>query len=704
MAGEIAYKLTADEKAAVDAIRKVAEAYSGVEGGVKKVSEATKALEREQAEMGRLAKRIMEEAKTPAELYHEEIAKINKLFRDGQIDVRAYESATKKAHDQMVEAGKAGNAAFGSQAVNTLTGYVTGLLSVSAAIGAVERGFKEMERIEREAAQRSRESEFGYGALAEVSKGSPEQFQKNVAKARDIARTAGMSENQATKLTFAMISAGVPEAGETFANAYRQGVVQDPEVLLRSSTAMRKAFGNRKGTEELLDLAFKAAEGSPSQATALLSASAEAGAYARMAGFDEKQLLAATAVNAGVLDTSGGASVGGTGVRALFKAMGRLREKQEPAPTYSEEEYQRDKEALAKEKNDALADAKRAAKRDPQYLAEIKEAEIEKATLSRKRLTSPQTIAERNLRLRQIGESEQDALRASERRVEESPQFAHVSSSFKLREDQLTARRKASASGIATDDEGTILDEETKKIRIAASSAIAKAGPHLIDQLRSIKEMNLGNAQLQKVFGRSEGLVAMSNILANEGSYNELMAEQAAGKGYFRQVLSLPSTDPVLQASKLERIGKSKRIDSDRPYATEEQIYNAVQSAKYTKLGMAGKALQNIVGGAISWIPGEKRSEIEYALQRGSLNDEPELRRAAVNVLGGTDQAFGTPQPNISTAQLKEQKALYEAAEKLRVAAEKQSAAADKLHSVLDSKTRASGPLGSPHGDPGDRH
>jgi hypothetical protein len=73
-------------------------------------------------------------------------------------------------------------------------------------------------------------------------------------------------------------------------------------------------------------------------------------------------------------------------------------------------------------------------------------------------------------------------------------------------------------------------------------------------------------------------------------------------------------------------------------------------------------------------------------------------------VLGGTDQAFGTPQPNISTAQLKEQKALYEAAEKLRVAAEKQSAAADKLHSVLDSKTRASGPLGSPHGDPGDRH
>ncbi len=86
--------------------------------------------------------------------------------------------------------------------------------------------------------------------------------------------------------------------------------MQDPERLLRGSTALRRAYGNRLSNEQVLDIAMKASEGSPSQATALLSASAGSAAFARMAGIGEKQLLTANAINASIMDTSGGAVKG----------------------------------------------------------------------------------------------------------------------------------------------------------------------------------------------------------------------------------------------------------------------------------------------------------------------------------------------------------------------------------------------------------
>ncbi len=142
--------------------------------------------------------------------------------------------------------------------------------------------------------------------------------------ARAIAAKAGMSENQAARLTFALKSAGAEGEADLFAESYKEGVVQDPERLLRGSTALRRAYGNRMSNEQVLDIAMKASEGSPSQATALLSASAGSAAFARMAGVDEKQLLTANAINASIMDTSGGAEKGGTGVNSLLKGLSRL--------------------------------------------------------------------------------------------------------------------------------------------------------------------------------------------------------------------------------------------------------------------------------------------------------------------------------------------------------------------------------------------
>jgi hypothetical protein len=577
MAGEIAYKLTADEKAAIDAIRKVAEAYQGVEGGAKKATEETRKLQQEQTEMGRLAKRVMEEAQNPAEKYWQEIKKINQLFLDGKISVEAYEKASKKASDEMVAIGRAGDQAFGTQAIGHLRSFAAEMISTAAAIQGVKHILQEVGKIQEEASHHAKDSEFGFGSLAEVSGGDPERFKKNVATARHIAGTAGMSENQAARLTFALASAESMDEADTFAGAYKAGVVRDPETLLRASTAMRKAFGGRQTNRELLNQAFGAAEASPSKAAELLSASAGGAAYAKAIGVSEQELLAGTAVNATILDPAGGASVGGTAMKALLKSMGRM-----------------------------------VAKPD-------------------------------------------------------------------------------AAAGITTDDEGHVLDDETKKIRMAAGRALAGAGPGLVSRLKALDSLGLDNSQLQKLFGRSEGLVAFRNILSNEGDYSRSLGRQAeAGRtDLFGKVLALPAGDTSIAAAGLSRIGESEKAESDRDYGTGRNLFGAVMAHEYAKSGWFGKLVHNVGDFGPRLAPAGQNMEMQHALRSGWLNDAPELRRAVVGHLGGAEQAFGSAS---------DQRGIYEAAEKINRAADKFSAAVDRQHGGAPRRT-----LASPNGDPGDR-
>ena len=74
MPAEIGYKFKGDPADLLDAARKVADAFAGLEGGATKVSKEMRAAQKEADELGRLAKRIMEDAKTPAEKYAEQLA------------------------------------------------------------------------------------------------------------------------------------------------------------------------------------------------------------------------------------------------------------------------------------------------------------------------------------------------------------------------------------------------------------------------------------------------------------------------------------------------------------------------------------------------------------------------------------------------------------------------------------------------------
>ena len=226
---------------------------------------------------------------------------------------------------------------------------------------------------------------------------------------------------------------------------------------------------------------------------------------------------------------------------------------------------------------------------------------------------------------------------------------------------------------------------------------------NMLERLHQIEEARFSEAELQKLFGRQEGLVAYRNILKAEGDYSGSLRRQSEAQRteLFHKVMTLPSTDPSLSAAKLARVGEAKKIESDMPLGTERNLFDAVVSEQYSQSSKFGKAFTNIMSPMARILPFGQEAVMRSALQQGELNAAPELRREVVQHFGGTESAF---------AGAGEQRRLYEVAEKLSQAADRLSAAAqagghaaDKLHSAAELQRQRSPSLG-PKRDPGDPH
>ena len=130
MAGQIAYILTANEAQAVQAFRKTGKTVADTEEATKNfLLEETKRAVQEEAEFGRLAKRVMEEAKSPTDRYYEAVAKLDKLLEQGKISTEAYQKEQKRLADQLDDTGgkakQAGAAAANLRAPRRSARYKT---------------------------------------------------------------------------------------------------------------------------------------------------------------------------------------------------------------------------------------------------------------------------------------------------------------------------------------------------------------------------------------------------------------------------------------------------------------------------------------------------------------------------------------------------------------------------------------------------
>jgi hypothetical protein len=608
MAGEIAYKLTAEEKQALEAIKRIAEAFAGGEGAVKKMTDATKQLSKDQEEMGRAAQRVMREIETPQERYNAKLAELNKLLEAGKLTQDQFGRAAKQAGDELEGVGKKGTEAFGAKAVGDLKSYITGMVSLHAAIDLAKRGLEALHAAQQEAANRARESEFSFGSLAEVSGGSTKRFAHNLELARHIAATAGMKENEAAALTFALLSAGAEGEADVFAGAKKAGVISEPAQLLRASTAMRKAFGGQMTNRQLLDIAFGAAESSPSKAADLLSSAAEGGAHARAAGVTEQELLAGVAVNATVLDSKGGATRGGTSMRALMRALVRISGGE--TETYGKQRHER--ERLKKQ---LVSDEQAAEKQHRQWEETEREKTIRFAAVKHAR-----------------PDREKFEIETARAKAAETERMAGLHAAF-------AARRQAlpKTGGELTDEEGRPLGEDVKALQ-------ARLHLHgtLLERLHQIRAGGFNDAELQKLFGRQEGLLAYKNILDGEGDYASSLGRQgtAAREGLFGQILSMPAADPSLRAAAAARRTEEAAHESDQEAGTWENTYQAVTNAAYRQSGPGGKALIQIAR-PLDYLPFVERRKMQQFLRGGFLDWDRETRQLAVHALGGVQAAYG---------------------------------------------------------------
>src|SRR5271157_1643285 len=120
MAGEIAYKLTADEAQALQAVARLSREFGLTEGAIKKAADASKELERGQQQMSREAQRMWEDTRTSAERSNAELARAKELFDKGAIDAETYGRRVKQVNQEIADSHKS---AFGEAAVRGLENF-----------------------------------------------------------------------------------------------------------------------------------------------------------------------------------------------------------------------------------------------------------------------------------------------------------------------------------------------------------------------------------------------------------------------------------------------------------------------------------------------------------------------------------------------------------------------------------------------------
>lgn len=608
MAGEIAYKLTADEAQALQAVSRLSREFGLNETAIKKSIEATKELDRTQQQMGREAAKVFADTRTPLEAHQKQLSKLDELHKQNKIDAETYGRAVKQATDgyesSLKNVHQQQQKCFGEEGAKSMLSFAMSFAPTLSAASALKGILEEIKALKAEAAAADRSAEMSEGSLAEVAGGDPEKFKALLAQSRGIAVSSGMKRERAAALTFAAASSGSLDEVDTFSNLHQQGIVSDPEQLMRATKTIQTAMGKDK-TGSLRDITSKllaAGKHSPQKIAQLGPATALAGVNAQDAGVSTDDLLAAVAIES---KATGEASIASTMQKSLHKALARLRSSKAIGKSgYTQEAYDKEEADLDQEK----------------------------------------------LNLKNEITAEQRKMTASQRKASDPARWDAQHAALKKKTEALQHKKGTISQGIETDEEGNILDEKASKLRAAAGAALNKAEPGLMGQLHAIQGMKLDPAQLQKLFGRQEGLMAYNILLRNEKEFTEAKHEiqAASGKDLTGKVLALPAGDSRAAAAKDVRLqtAAAEEAAGAAGLGTESNAREAIQQHKQARMLAEGRttgaAVDRWARGTIGWIPGSGKKELKSEIASGGLSDSPDLAVRAVAAMGGEESVFGS--------------------------------------------------------------
>lgn len=290
-------RITGDAAQFLQEVGKVITKSKEHEAALKKLTGETKKLTNEEKKLAREAKRVYDETRTPQERHTRKMEELNRLVRKGAIDQQTYRRAVRQSQQQLDGAGKAGQRAFGPAALTQLKNYAAGFLSVSAGIGIVIRGLRQLQEERKALAQSLVQTELSAGALATLTGGDAQKTARLQAAGLQIYGAGGArTPQEAMNVAFNLQSAGLlKERGfvsRLAAIAGEEGIVQ----LVGKAGKLQKAFGKEEAGS-LVDIFSKATgaagplpEVNPSQ---MLQATTEAVGSGIAMGLSDEELFAA---------------------------------------------------------------------------------------------------------------------------------------------------------------------------------------------------------------------------------------------------------------------------------------------------------------------------------------------------------------------------------------------------------------------------
>ena len=166
-------EMTLNEKNFLESTRKMAAGWKPLTEEQKKSIKEAKELEKATAKLGREARKAFDESKTAAERYGEKIRMLNLAKEKGVLTERQHAQAVRYTKQQMLEAGRAGQAAFGPAALGAARSLIGALGlggGVAGAVMLVTQGYQNWLTLSREITAETRstvENLFAFASLQE---------------------------------------------------------------------------------------------------------------------------------------------------------------------------------------------------------------------------------------------------------------------------------------------------------------------------------------------------------------------------------------------------------------------------------------------------------------------------------------------------------------------------------------------------------
>jgi len=220
----ISVEMNAKEGKLVAAILGAARSMEKLESETTDVGKASRKAAAEEAKLGREAKRVYEQTRTPMEAHKNRLNQLSKMVKTGKIDQQTYGRAVAASQKQLTEAGSAGERAFGKigQAIVPVLGALGVGGGIVGGLSKISEGYKVWLQNMEEVSAKTAELTKSYLAFAVLQEGGTKA--KRVQEAGALAQKYGITNlgqaydvAQAMQSTRGSFAAGMKTTESVFA-------------------------------------------------------------------------------------------------------------------------------------------------------------------------------------------------------------------------------------------------------------------------------------------------------------------------------------------------------------------------------------------------------------------------------------------------------------------------------------------------------